>query len=894
MRALVPLVTAAALAIGGWLALGVVTIRSLDDPSRIGLLPPPRTLLVIFVSLVALAFVAPGGRLGQPPLPKPRRRWWPAPPESRLGRQSRRPAGHVVLLLTPVVLPWLPLPLPPALLAWTGPLAIGWWLACIAYVYADAFTGLAARARAVLVSPVLAPVAAALVTGVLLAATAWHTATQHPRGDEPDYLIVTQSLLRDGDLQIENNHAQADYAAYHRGVLPPSYLQRGRNGAIYSVHAPGLPVLLAPGFAVAGYAGAVVTLVLWAMAGAWLAWRTGWQVTEDVTAAWIGMLATVGAAPYFLHGAAIFPDAPASVLTLVATAGLLEATRGGSGGTRTSRWIGSAVALALLPWLHTRYALLAAGLGTASLVTLVNARAWRSLGWFLAIGAGAAVGWLGFFWHVYGVPDPSAPYGSYTQMAVAHLAPGVPGLLIDQQFGLLASAPALALAAVSLRTSGWRADRAVRVRLLVLGLSVIYLFTVAAYRMWWGGLSAPARFLVPIVLPLAPLVAVGWHSLRTAASRHLALVALAVSLALTTVLVVAEHGALAYNARDGQARWAAWASPLVDLSAGLPAAHRDAPWVVTRDAVVWLAFATLAWAAWRALERRGRFGVLVSMSTVAWLVPAASATVRAAHGVPGWAPIRSQVRFIESGADPAAGRVLLAITPPPVGRTRTWFEVDLGSRRPTAAGDFTLLRIPRLPAGTYRLRTDIDVAGRRLGLTLGEGRAERFLAEIGASAVDSVRVTLPLPVESLVVRGSAEAVRAPGRVWLEAERVLPSQGVRPATRTAPIAGTVWLLPEDDVYAEGQGAWIAGDADVTVGIVSDGLESLQVRAGAAPVTVTFDGAVTQGLELGPGEMREVRAPTAGRVRIRTQGGFRPSQATPGSDDQRWLGVWIAGQ
>ena len=67
----------------------------------------------------------------------------------------------------------------------------------------------------------------------------------------------------------------------------------------------------------------------------------------------------------------------------------------------------------------------------------------------------------------------------------------------------------------------------------------------------------------------------------------------------------------------------------------------------------------------------------------------------------------------------------------------------------------------------------------------------------------------------------------------------------------------------------------------------------MRAGAAPVTVTFDGAVSQTLNLAPGEAHEVRAPAAGRLRIRTQGGFRPSQANPDSDDPRWLGVWMSG-
>src|SRR5947199_249206 len=75
---------------------------------------------------------------------------------------------------------------------------------------------------------------------------AWAVAPRQPVGDEPHYLIITQSLLLDHDLQIENNHRRGDYRAYFRGGdMKPDYLNRGANGQIYSIHAPGLPVLIA-------------------------------------------------------------------------------------------------------------------------------------------------------------------------------------------------------------------------------------------------------------------------------------------------------------------------------------------------------------------------------------------------------------------------------------------------------------------------------------------------------------------------------------------------------------------------------------------------------------------------------------------------------------------------
>ena len=63
--------------------------------------------------------------------------------------------------------------------------------------------------------------------------SAWWLANILPGGDEPHYLIITQSLLKDRDLQIENNHARRDYAEYFRGRpaagLSPPGNERSRS-----------------------------------------------------------------------------------------------------------------------------------------------------------------------------------------------------------------------------------------------------------------------------------------------------------------------------------------------------------------------------------------------------------------------------------------------------------------------------------------------------------------------------------------------------------------------------------------------------------------------------------------------------------------------------------------
>jgi hypothetical protein len=83
-----------------------------------------------------------------------------------------------------------------------------------------------------------------------------------PAGDEPHYLLIAHSLVVDHDLKVSNNYEQADYLTYYAGPLRPHYAPPARDGSLYSGHAPGLPVLVAPALAIGGYR----AVVLWVAA----------------------------------------------------------------------------------------------------------------------------------------------------------------------------------------------------------------------------------------------------------------------------------------------------------------------------------------------------------------------------------------------------------------------------------------------------------------------------------------------------------------------------------------------------------------------------------------------------------------------------------------------------
>ena len=195
-----------------------------------------------------------------------------------------------------------------------------------------------------------------------------------PGGDEPHYLAATQSVLNDADLRVANNYANGEYLEYFPGRLEPHFLKRAASGEIYSIHAPGVSLIVLPAFAVAGYAGAVVTMILIAAITAMLAWRMAWGVSGSAAAAWIAVAAVFGTAPYFFHTFTIYPEVIGGCLVSVALWLLMELSEGRAVGARTVVAIGAA--LAVLPWLHTRFAVLAALFGLIIAIRLAA----RSLG----------------------------------------------------------------------------------------------------------------------------------------------------------------------------------------------------------------------------------------------------------------------------------------------------------------------------------------------------------------------------------------------------------------------------------------------------------------------------------------------------------------------------------
>ena len=202
--------------------------------------------------------------------------------------------------------------------------------------------------------------------------------------------------------------------------------------------------------------------------------------------------------PLIHYAGLVFTEVPAA---LALSFGLRHARRLDLGPTSA---LAVGLAAGALPWLNVRYAPLA--------VLVVAHALWRHPRSRVALAAlapavASAAGLLAYHQLLYGFWDPRRVYGRRPELALSTLAEGLPGLLLDQEFGLLVYAPVLALALPGFAFL-WRRDRRLAI---AAGAAVgVVLLTAGAWPMWRGGFNPPARFLVPIAPLLAVAVAMAW------------------------------------------------------------------------------------------------------------------------------------------------------------------------------------------------------------------------------------------------------------------------------------------------------------------------------------------------------------------------------------------------
>jgi hypothetical protein len=665
-----------------------------------------------------------------------------------------------------------------------------------------------------------------------------------------------------------------------------------------------------------------------AAAGLWLAALRLTGSGSAATLAWIG---TAVSAPFVFNSITVYPEVPAAACVIAA---YLIATRRGGFGQRPGLAAACGTVLGLLPWLSSKYALMMAALAalalgrlwlpmaaedlpneaasdTATVVPFAQ-RLRASLALGLPIVVSAAL-WMSFFDWIWGSPFPSVVYGTQDYVGWKYFVKGGPGLLFDQEYGIVPAAPIFGAALVGLIAMLWSDARSRRIAAEIIAVFVALLIPVGAFHLWSGGSGAIGRPLIAAILLLG--LPIAWLARRTASSAvaaaSLALLA-AASVAQMLFLLCAQKGLLLVAGRDGVSRLLEYWSPSWHLWSLSPSFLMQAPaiaWAFTAVWLVALAAAALAIARLRRSLAPGAAGLAAcaaaggTVVVVSLIVPGLPDHWRAPSPAPG---VRAQMALL---SDFDAQRRPLGVVYDPLRRVPSSAIPPLLAfvAGPRARGERTgvdLLYDARwsLPAGRYELC--LDGRGRTLQGEIGlqVGRVGPPLRTWTIAPATRWTTTLDLPANARFVgfRASPELTGAAPELTLIPRAVadLRTRQTDPDVLQSRQYGDAAVYFYDErVAPEAAGFWTRGDSEsrLAVALAPDRPTALRLHAGPAPVTVetTVDGDV-QWVTLAAKATRDVTLRsrhTVASVEIVTQGGFVPTDVDPTAHDRRHLGVWV---
>jgi hypothetical protein len=357
----------------------------------------------------------------------------------------------------------------------------------------------------------------------------WVARATSPTGDEPHYLILTQSLIADHDFNLANNYSQRDYGSFYPGKLDRHVIKMGA-GQELPIHDFGLSILLIPGYGIGNRTGALVELSLAAALTALGMFELAVQVGAELWSALLvwGMFAFT--MPLVVYASQLYPEVVGAAGMLWAVVVFVRFTR-----DRRISWLWlSGIMLAVLPWFSVRFwtlvgpllAVMATFAVWQELLATSPAGSWkRCLPPLSSLGVPMAVSLAVFatfdFSH-YGMLLPNAGYVlDLREQAIPvfthqpHI--GLLGLFLDRAHGLLAVAPVYIL----VLAGSWKLAKHNRVLAAsVLVPSMVYIAFTSFNRYWAGGWCPPGRFLVVPAVLCAPLAVL---PLRNGGSRWIAI-----------------------------------------------------------------------------------------------------------------------------------------------------------------------------------------------------------------------------------------------------------------------------------------------------------------------------------------------------------------------------------
>jgi hypothetical protein len=497
------------------------------------------------------------------------------------------------------------------------------------------------------------------------------------------------------------------------------------------------------------------------------------------------------------------------------------------------------------------------------------------------------------------------------------LPAGTLGALLDQEYGIFAYAPVLALGLIGL--AGMVRESSQRHAAIPLIAAIAFLLLLpGTVDPWWSKSMLPGRPLF-LLLPLL-VVPIAWLYARLpdhSYSRAGAQVLLLVSVSITLIMVAFNDRVPARQEGDGASALLVWMSPTWQLWTEFPTYVASTGGAATSRLALWLAvFGVVSLRIWkRNASSEGR-AALLSTIGIAVLSIALVSTTAVVIGSEKRFDVESRVLFpLLETFDPVARPIAVRynamsfVNPADLPPLFTLSAIPGGRTDPQPVRVVLNARF-RLPAGEYVL----DLKGSKEAGSLDKGSISLQVGREGhpvqawpvtglASGRLQQKFELPLDAEFVGFRALRQVERGIAELRVTPVSVVETRR-RPRTPTVLSAAAyppaTMFFHDSNVYPEAEGFWVKGRVAARMTLrktLQDATElQLAVHSGARPNVVTLSTrSWSQTLELVPGVTQRVTVPVDGApfvaLTISTTDGFVPAEIDE-SRDRRLLGAWVA--
>ena len=317
-----------------------------------------------------------------------------------------------------------------------------------------------------------------------------------PEGDEPHYLMISQTILKYHSLDVMNDYQNKDYQQFYPGTLL-THVAKTPKGEMLSTHGIGGPLLWLIPFALAGRLGAVLFVTLLAIltiGNIYLFLKT---MGIRARYAFLVSFAYTVASPLYLYSHMTFIDIIAAFICIYALRKIVQPER------TTIELLISSLLLGLLIWLHARFLVIEGPLFLLLLGRIYQQYRWKD--WRPYLYACLPIGILTFafeletyyYWKTFNPGSYQLEVGNQP-FRVLPLLPTL-GILFDQEFGLVLLFPLFLFLFIGIAVTLKR--KYLPIHLMFIFVSVGYLALILTLGAWFGGWSPAARYIL-VLLPL--------------------------------------------------------------------------------------------------------------------------------------------------------------------------------------------------------------------------------------------------------------------------------------------------------------------------------------------------------------------------------------------------------